>query len=86
MLAIFRDKGLKVANTLKAFTADHLKNETFMDLHWPMRLLESFCISNLGGLSIRSRVSRSKKSGILAFAEAAGRAMYAQINFLVNNT
>ncbi|ODN00860.1 hypothetical protein Ocin01_05816 [Orchesella cincta] len=72
---ITKDKGLKVANSLKAFTSDHLKNENFMDVQWPMRLMESFCISNLGGLSIRSRVSRSKKSGILAYAEAAGRSI-----------
>lgn len=72
---ILKDKGVKVANSLKGFTADQLKNESFLDPQWPMRLLESFCISNLGGLTIRSRVSRSKKSGILAFAEAAGRAI-----------
>ncbi|CAL8125777.1 unnamed protein product [Orchesella dallaii] len=72
---IMKEKGLKVANSLKAFTGDHFKNENFIDIQWPMRLMESFCISNLGGLSIRSRVSRSKKSGILAYAEAAGRAI-----------
>ncbi|CAL8077044.1 unnamed protein product [Orchesella dallaii] len=69
---IMKEKGLKVANSLKLLTGDHL-NENFIDIQWPMKMLEGFCMSNLGGLSIRIRVSRSQGLGILAYAEAALR-------------
>lgn len=74
-LVLYRERGLKIANILKIDTADHLKPETFADPNWPMKVIESFCLSQIGGLAIRSRVSSSKRSTILAYAEATGRSM-----------
>jgi hypothetical protein len=70
---------LKVANILKVFTGDNLKPmENFMESIWPMKTMENFLVSQIGGRFIRRRITGdNKKSSVLSCAEAAGKALYA---------
>lgn len=60
-----------MANILNNNTVDHLIQGKLNE-YWPIKLIELYCHSTVGGNEIRSRMRQPRNSLIVSYADSAG--------------